>query len=59
MQVTISDQLADELRTWVEDQLDEWPGRTQYHRDLEELHRQLDANLPTASEVAGIMQLGK
>lgn len=59
MQIKISQRLADELRTWAQDQTDEWPADTPFQDDLKDLLQQLDAGLPTASGVAGIMQLGK
>lgn len=51
----VSDRMADEIRDWAKDQQDYWPDDTEYQRDLSSLLRQLDAGLPTADDVRGIL----
>ena len=55
MKIEISRLLVDELRDWAKDQSDAWPSETAYQDDLADLLRQLDADLPTADHVRGIM----
>ena len=55
MQIEIGEALADELRQWVQDERDRWPPDTAYQTDLARLAVQLDAGLPSADDVRGIM----
>ena len=55
MNIEISERLADELRQWVQDERDHWPKDTAYQTDLAHLAAQLDAGLPSAADVRGIM----
>ena len=53
--VELSDRLADEIREWAHDEHLYWPSDTAYQDDLMGLMRQLDATLPTAEDVRGIL----
>lgn len=53
--ITVSDRIADELRQWAQDEAERWPPDTAFQRDLAALRDQLDAGLPTAEDVRGIL----
>lgn len=55
MRIEIKPRLADVLRDWAKDEIEAWPDETMYQADLADLLRQLDADLPTADDVRGIM----
>ena len=57
-QISIPEQLADEIRDWAHDQLAAWPDDTAFHHHLKFLLQQLDEGLPTADDVRGIMAQG-
>ena len=51
----VSEKLADSIRDWALDERDYWPELTIYQADLADLLAQLDAHLPSADDVRGIM----
>lgn len=51
MQITLTARLADEIRTWAQDEREHWPKDTAFQRELSALLHQLDVNMPTAKDV--------
>ena len=53
--VHLSKRLADEIMDWAKEQRDDWPDDTDYQMDLADLFHHLDAALPSAEDVRGIL----